>query len=71
MLAAAWLLIAYNKSERAAEEELKKGPEESRKKKAHNSDDGKAAVEIARPTWEDDGAHPSHKLTTVQTKPRV
>jgi hypothetical protein len=73
MITLSSLLIAYDKSEKAAEEELRKGndaeDEEEKKKRAL---DGFAPELVKRiPVWEDDGSHPSHKLTTPNARPKL
>ncbi|KAJ9095683.1 hypothetical protein QFC21_005555 [Naganishia friedmannii] len=73
MITLSSLLIAYDKSEKAAEEELRKGndaeEEEEKKKKGL---DGFAPELVKRvPVWEDDGSHPSHKLTTPNARPKL
>ncbi|KAJ9114710.1 hypothetical protein QFC22_005586 [Naganishia vaughanmartiniae] len=60
MLTLSSLLIAYDKSEKAAEEELRKGnDEEDEEEKKKKGLDGFAPELVKRvPVWEDDGSHP-------------
>ncbi|KAJ9111348.1 hypothetical protein QFC19_001116 [Naganishia cerealis] len=72
MIILASLLIAYDKSEKAAEEELRKGKDNTEDDKKKKEMDGFAPELVKRiPVWEDDGSHPSHKLTTPDARPKL
>lgn len=73
MVTLASLLIAYDKSEKAAEAELRKGAEEDEdEERLKKEREGQAPELVKRmPVWEDDGSHPSHKLTTPETRPKL
>lgn len=73
MVTLASVLIAYDKSEKAAEAELRKGAEEDEdEERLKNEQAGQPPATVKRlPVWEDDGSHPSHKLTTPDARPRM
>ncbi|GHJ84899.1 hypothetical protein NliqN6_1301 [Naganishia liquefaciens] len=73
MVILASILIAYDKSEKAAEAELRKGAEEDEDEEQFKRErEGQALETVKRlPVWEDDGSHPSHKLTTPDARPRL
>ena len=73
MVTLASILIAYDKSEKAAEAELRKGAEEDEDEEQFKRErEGQALETVKRlPVWEDDGSHPSHKLTTPDARPRL
>lgn len=73
LMASAHLLTSYHASELAAStqlQEVSKDLLESVERKTKEAE--KATVTISTlPTWEDDGSHPSHVLTTVANRPKM
>jgi hypothetical protein len=71
MVSLASVLIAYDKSEKAAEAELRKGEEEEDDDQKKEREGQPPELVKRAPVWEDDGSHPSHKLTTPETRPKL
>jgi hypothetical protein len=73
MVSIATALIAYDKSEKAAEEALRKGAEEEDEEAKRREREGGHPPDLVKrvPVWEDDGSHPSHKLNTPEARPRL
>lgn len=64
------MLVSYHKAEKAAEEALRRVPIGKRKEEGAGA--GASSAMVSRlPVWEDDGSHPSAKLTTTKYKPRL
>lgn len=72
MITLASVLIAYDKSEKASEEALRKGAEDDEDEEKRREREGHPTELVKRvPVWEDDGSHPSHKLTTPEARPKL
>lgn len=73
MLTVASGLVAYDKAQKADEEALRKGAEEEEEEAKRREREGGHPPELVKrvPVWEDDGSHPSHKLSTPEQRPRL
>jgi hypothetical protein len=73
LIALAHMVTTYHASEQAAAAQLKEVPQKLKDAAKEAKElEAKASVSVSRlPAWEDDGSHPSHVLTTVESKPKL
>ena len=73
LIALAHMITTYHQLEQDAAKKLKEVPQKLKDAaKEAKEQEAKASVSVSRlPVWEDDGSHPSHVLSTVESKPKL